>query len=48
MPVIARADKIQVETKAVQMHLLCAGQRQTAAGRVRRIVDVERFAAAVP
>src|SRR5213075_317915 len=48
MPIIAPAGQIEVEPESVHLQILGLGQSETAAGRVPRIVDVERLAAAVP
>jgi len=47
MPIIAPAGQIEVEPESVHLQFLGLGQSETAAGRVPRIVDVERLAAAV-
>src|SRR5205085_7674327 len=48
MPIIAPAGQSEVEPESVHLQFLGLSQSETAAGRVPRIVDVERFAAAVP
>ena len=47
MAVIALADEIELEAKAMHMHLLGARQGEAPPRRMRRVVDVERLAAAV-
>src|SRR5262249_48037119 len=47
MSVVALADDVEVEAETVHMHLLRAGQGEPAPRRVRRVVDIERLAAAV-
>src|SRR2546421_2990626 len=48
MPVIAPAGQSEVEPESVHLQFLGLGQSEAAAGRVPRIVNVERLAAAVP
>src|SRR5271156_139094 len=48
MAVVALPHEMEVEAKAVHMHFLRARQGEAAARWVRRVVDVERLAAAVP
>ena len=48
MPVVAKAGHVEVETERVQVHLAGPGQRQAGVGRVRRVVDGDRQAAAGP
>jgi hypothetical protein len=45
--VIAFADQVQVEAETLDVRLLRPGERQAAVGLMRRIVDIERVAAAV-
>jgi hypothetical protein len=47
MAVVALSYEVHVEAKAVHMRLLRARQCEAAAGRVCRVVDVERFPAPV-
>src|SRR5579864_899543 len=47
VPVIALADQVKVEAETVDVRLLRPGERQATVGRMRRIVDIERVAAAV-
>lgn len=47
MPVIAFGDQVQVKPETLDVRLLRPGERQAAVGRMRRIVDIERVAAAV-
>src|SRR5205814_9950772 len=48
MSIIAPAGQIEVEPESVHLQFLRLGQSETAAGRMPRIVNVERLAAAVP
>src|SRR6476619_5490789 len=48
MPVIAPAGQIEIEPESVHLQFLGLRQCEPVAGRVPRIVDVERLAAAVP
>jgi hypothetical protein len=47
VPVVALADHIQIEAEAVHLELRRSCQREAAAGGMRRVVDIERLAAAV-
>src|SRR5438552_15000844 len=47
MAVIALPDEFEVESKATHLQRLRPCQGEAAGGGVRRVVDVERFAAAV-
>src|SRR5947208_13591963 len=48
MPIIAPAGQSEVEPESVHLEFLGLRQSEPAAGRVPRIVNVERLAAAVP
>src|SRR5579863_1202873 len=47
MSVVALADHVDVEPKAVHVELPGSCQGEATAGRMRRVVDVERLAAAI-